>query len=498
MTLPRALDGLIDDGFEQWWPDDLDRQPDGPRPADPSSVVTGRATVAGRPVAVIASRFDVVAGTMGIGESSAIGEAFDRAGQQNLPVVAVVASGGIRLQQGAAAFVGMISTTLAAVAYRRQAGPFIAYLSGATTGGVFASWVSMAQVTIARPGVLVGLVGPRASLDGSGDSGAARSDIGSVEDLVSAGVLDGVAEPESVREHIIALLELTAQGAAPSAPIATPPASPSQELDIDTTTASTRVAAARSSWDSVIASRDDARPGARALIRSHIRWVVPPAGGSSAATPCFTGLGRLADRAVAIVGHDRRFAGERPVTAEDYRAVRRMIAVADQLELPLLSIIDTAGEEMTSPDPHLPRLVAECIAGLAESRSPTVALLLGAGAGAGAMALLPADCVIAAGGAWLSPLPPERAAAVLFKDRTAGREAAELMRIGAQHLYTQGIVDVVVDEPPDPADSVTFAQRLVATAVREIDRLGSIPPDERLPARMNRLRGCSPRTVASR
>jgi len=61
---------------------------------------------------------------------------------------------------------------------------------------------------------------------------------------------------------------------------------------------------------------------------------------------------------------------------------------------------------------------------------PTVAVLLGQGAGGGALAPLPADRVLAAGYAWLAPLAPEGASAIVYRDTA---HAAELARPGHQH-----------------------------------------------------------------
>ena len=89
---------------------------------------------------------------------------------------------------------------------------------------------------------------------------------------------------------------------------------------------------------------------------------------------------------------------------------------------------------------------------------PTVSVLLGEGCGGGALALLPAARVIAAEHAWLSPLPPEGASAIVHGDTTHAAEMAQPQRIGAPDLLADGIVHVVVPElPDDTAEAMAVA-----------------------------------------
>ena len=81
---------------------------------------------------------------------------------------------------------------------------------------------------------------------------------------------------------------------------------------------------------------------------------------------------------------------------------------------------------------------------------PSVSVLLGQGCGGGALALLPANRVIAAEHAWLSPLPPEGASVIVHDDVEHAAEMAERQRVGARELLAEGIVHEVVPERPRP------------------------------------------------
>ena len=128
--------------------------------------------------------------------------------------------------------------------------------------------------------------------------------------------------------------------------------------------------------------------------------------------------------------------------------------LADELRLPLVSVIDTSGAELSqaAEEGGLAAEIARCLSDLVLLKAPTLCLMIGEGTGGGALALLPADRVIAAEHSWLSPLPPEGAAAILHRDPARAPEVAEAQRVSSRELLESGIVDRVVSEPVDPAD----------------------------------------------
>ena len=90
--------------------------------------------------------------------------------------------------------------------------------------------------------------------------------------------------------------------------------------------------------------------------------------------------------------------------------------------------------------------IARCIATMSALTVPSVAVLLGQGCGGGAQALLPAQQVIAAEYAWLSPLPPEGASLIVYGDVDHAPELAESQRVASHHLLADGTVHQVVPE----------------------------------------------------
>lgn len=91
--------------------------------------------------------------------------------------------------------------------------------------------------------------------------------------------------------------------------------------------------------------------------------------------------------------------------------------------------------------------IARCIATMTTMTVPTLSVILGQGCGGGALALLPADVVVAAENAWLSPLPPEGASVIVHGDVLHAPEMATVQRVRAVDLLADGTVHHVVPEP---------------------------------------------------
>jgi acyl-CoA carboxylase subunit beta len=143
-----------------------------------------------------------------------------------------------------------------------------------------------------------------------------------------------------------------------------------------------------------------------------------------------------------------------------------------ELRLPLVCVIDTPGADLSAAaeEGGLAREIAQCVAEMISLTTPTVSVLLGQGAGGGALALLPSRRVIAAGHAWLSPLPPEGASVILHGSTEFAPQTARRQRVSATDLLADGTVHAIVPEhAPAHEDPAAFARRIAAECLRQID-----------------------------
>jgi acyl-CoA carboxylase subunit beta len=423
------------------------------------AVVTGAGAIDGTAVAVIAGEFAFLGGSIGRATARRIVAAVHRATRERLPLLVATASGGTRMQEGTPAFVEMVSISKALVAHKAAGLPYLVYLRHPTTGGVFASWGSLGHVTVAEPGALIGFLGPRVieALTGK----PFPSGVQVAENLVAKGVLDAVVPPEElagVARRVLRLL--TPRAAEPAPPRATEPDPP--------------VRRTMSTWDSVLLTRRPDRPGVRDLLRLGADDVVPLSGtgdgqrdaGLLLALTAFDGL------PCVLVGQDRRHqTPDRPLGPTALREARRGMRLAEELRLPLVAVIDTPGADLSprAEEGALAGEIARCLADMSSLSVPSVSVLLGQGSGGAALALLPADRVIAAEHAWLSPLPPEGASVIVHHDTAHAPLMAQRQKVGANDLLDEGIVHVVVPERPAAHENPeAFAQAMLAACVAAI------------------------------
>ena len=114
------------------------------RSGEQESLIAGAGSVGGRRVAVVAGEFGFLGGSIGVVAAEILVAALERATRERLPVLAAPTSGGTRMQEGTVAFLQMVKITQAVGAHKRAGLPYVVYLRHPTTGGVFASWGSLA------------------------------------------------------------------------------------------------------------------------------------------------------------------------------------------------------------------------------------------------------------------------------------------------------------------------------------------------------------------
>lgn len=520
-TALRIIEAVVDTGSWRSWdePVAVPLLPDAPdyradllaaraRTGLDESVVTGEGRIAGRRVAVVAGEFGFLGGSIGVAAGTRLVTAVERATREGLPLLATPASGGTRMQEGTIAFLQMVKVT-AAIADHKAAGlPYLVHLRHPTTGGVLASWGSLGHVTSAEPGALIGFLGPRVHQALYGEEFPAG--VQTSENLLVHGLIDAVLPAGALAGAAATALDVLCgeQGPRPGTGVRSGSGagphfvqkesvqreSVQAEGDRIPADASETGGGPADTGDSLRRSRRPERPGLHDLL-ARATEVTPLSGtGAGERDPgLLLALARFGPSPCVVLGHDRRPArsGPAPLGPAGLREARRGMRIAAELGLPLLTVVDTAGAALSreAEEGGLAAEIARSLADLVTLPAPTLCLLLGQGAGGGALALLPADRVLAARHAWLSPLPPEGASAILYRTTDRAVELAERQGIGSAALLAHGIVDAVVPEDPDAADDRDgFLTRLAHVLGGELAALRAQDPDRRTAARRARYR----------
>ncbi|MFJ6415376.1 carboxyl transferase domain-containing protein [Paeniglutamicibacter sp. NPDC091659] len=407
------------------------------------SVITGEGSINGRRVAIIVNEFSFLGGSIGRFAAGRLVQAFERATAERLPVLASPASGGTRMQEGTPAFVGMVKIAAAVRAHRTTRQPYLVYLRHPTTGGVMASWGSLGHITVAEPGALLGFLGPRVYEAIYGEPFPPGVQV--AENLHRLGLIDAVVPVEELAGVLTRALEILSHGSESRAPAESEDAAPPTAEPED------RVLSRDEVWASIMATRHPRRPTVRHLIKYGAADVLQLSGtgGGQRDARTYLALARFGNSACVFVGQDRSAGDTEPLGPAFLREAQRGMALAESLGIPLVSVIDTEGAALSrqAEEGGMAAEIARSIAGLIGLRTPTVSILLGQGTGGGALALIPADRTIAASSAWLSPLPPEGASAIVHRSTDRAAELAHAQAVDAYSLRRRGIVDVLVPEP---------------------------------------------------
>ncbi len=168
------------------------------------------------------------------------------------------------------------------------------------------------------------------------------------------------------------------------------------------------------------------------------------------------GLGRLGDTPVVVIGHEkgnstesrlkRNFGMARP---EGYRKAARLMKLADKFGLPIITFIDTPGAypgkgaEERGQAEAIARSTQTCL----EVSVPIISIIIGEGGSGGAIAMASANTLIMLEHSIYSVISPEGCASILWKNSDKMKEAADALKLTAQHLKKIGVVDKVIREP---------------------------------------------------
>lgn len=465
---------VLDPGSHESWDEPIDVSDYSPeyraavekaaaRAGTDESVITGRGLVKGRPVAFVLNEFGFLAGSIGRAAAQRITSAVRRATAEGLPLLASTASGGTRMQEGTPAFVHMIDISRAIMDHRAAGLPYLVHLRHPTTGGVFASWGSLGHVTVAESGALVGFLGPKVYELLEGRPFPAGVQVS--ENLAERGIIDEVVLHDELPMVVDRALGILVDAPTESTRERRPGREPGAGRRLST-------------WESIELTRGEGRAGVRHLLRHGSDATVRLQGTDEGErdSAMLVSLARLDGVPCVVVGQDRTTqTPANPMGPAALREARRGMRLAQELGLPLVSVIDTPGAEL-SPEAEEGAIageIARCIASMSTLTVPSVSVLLGQGCGGGALALLPADVVVATENAWLSPLPPEGASAIVHGDVDHAPEMAEQQRVSALDLHELGTVHHVVPEPVDDTPEA-LASAVAAEVGHQLRRLADL------------------------
>ncbi|NOZ26025.1 MAG: acetyl-CoA carboxylase carboxyltransferase subunit beta [Nitrospirae bacterium] len=170
------------------------------------AIISGEVQIKGLPAAVAVMDFSFMGGSMG----SVVGEKMSRTAElalaKRIPLIAVSASGGARMQEGMFSLMQMAKVSASIGRLKDSGVPYISVLTDPTFGGVSASFAMLGDIIIAEPRSLIGFAGPRVIEQTIKQQ--LPPDFQRAEFLLSHGLIDMIVSRKDLRETIFRILTL--------------------------------------------------------------------------------------------------------------------------------------------------------------------------------------------------------------------------------------------------------------------------------------------------
>lgn len=211
------------------------------------------------------------------------------------------------------------------------------------------------------------------------------------------------------------------------------------------------------------------------------------------------GMARFHGRPVVVIGQQkgrdtkqRRYRNFGMPKPEGYRKALRVMGLAEKYKRPILTFVDTPGAYpgIDAEERGQAEAIARNLLVMARVNVPILVSIIGEGGSGGALAIGVGDRVLMLENAIYSVISPEGCAAILWKDASESKRAAECLRLTADDLFRLKVVDRVVREPPAGAQSsYDEASAFLEEALEEgLAAVLAVKPEERLAMRYNKLR----------
>ncbi len=210
------------------------------------------------------------------------------------------------------------------------------------------------------------------------------------------------------------------------------------------------------------------------------------------------GIARLDGQAVVIIGHEKGRKTNEKVTRnfgmanpEGYRKALRLMQMAEKFKLPILTFIDTAGAYpgIGAEERNQSEAIARNLYEMSAIKTPIICTVTGEGGSGGALAIGLGDRVLMLQYAVYSVISPEGCASILWKTPEKKAEAAEALKLNAEQLFKQKLIDEVIPEPLGGAhrDPVAIAATLKQQLLHNLTHLQGQTMDELLVDRYNKF-----------
>ena len=206
------------------------------------------------------------------------------------------------------------------------------------------------------------------------------------------------------------------------------------------------------------------------------------------------GIGRFEGQSVVIMGHEKgretnerirhNFGMARP---EGYRKAQRLMRMAEQFDLPIISLVDTAGAypglgaEERGQSEAIARSIETCLS----VETPFISVIIGEGGSGGAIAIAAADKVFMLEHSVYSVISPEGCASILWRSADYAQDASSALKLTSEDMLKLGLIDDIIKEPMGGAhrQAEKTIKRTQTKILESLKELKALPRDKLLEKR---------------
>ncbi len=194
------------------------------------------------------------------------------------------------------------------------------------------------------------------------------------------------------------------------------------------------------------------------------------------------GIATLDDRQVMFIGQqkgrdlkDRQYRNFGSARPEGYRKALRLMKIAEKFHRPVISFVDTPAADVSvgAEERGISEAIARNMMEMSALKTPIIVVVIGEGGSGGAIGIAVGDKILMLEHSIYSVIPPEGCAAIIWRDPTKGKEAADALKLTAQASLELGVIDEVVPEPLGGAhrNMEAAARNLKAALVKALDEV---------------------------
>lgn len=176
---------------------------------------------------------------------------------------------------------------------------------------------------------------------------------------------------------------------------------------------------------------------------------------------------------------------------EGYRKALRLMKMAEKFNKPIVCFIDTPGAfpGLEAEERGQGEAIARNIRDMFMLKVPVICIIIGEGASGGALGIAVGDKVLMMENTWYSVISPESCSSILWRSWNYKEQAAEALKLTAEDMLSNGLIDGIIPEPLGGAhlDGDAAAAKIKAVIKDELAKLNQIDPQERIMARIEKF-----------